>query len=97
MTNFTQLPLGFVILFLVFSLLFLSNTYRLWFKTDQYYQDIYNSLTREPSIYPFRKFFLKRMESKQSWVLWQKSFSVLGILAVIVADILIVTTYIKQH
>lgn len=97
MTNFTSLPLGFVILFLVFSLLFLSNTYRLWFKTDQYYQDIYNSLTREPSIYPFREFFLKRMESKQSWVLWQKSFSVLGILAVIVADILIVTTYIKQH
>jgi hypothetical protein len=37
--------LGFVIVFLLFSLLFLSNTYRLWFKTDWYYQDIYNSLT----------------------------------------------------
>jgi hypothetical protein len=50
--------LGFVLVFLLFSLLFLSNTYKLWFKTETYYQDIYNSLTREPSIYPFRKFFL---------------------------------------
>jgi hypothetical protein len=28
-------------------------------------RSIYNSLTREPSIYPFREFFLKRMENKQ--------------------------------
>ena len=38
-------PFGFVLVFLLFSLLFLSNTYKLWFKTDSYYQDIYNSLT----------------------------------------------------
>ena len=95
MTNFTQLPLGFVILFLVFSLLFLSNTYRLWFKTDQYYQDIYNSLTREPSIYPFQKFFLKRMESKQSWIAWQKGFSLSGLAAVLIADVLVVLAYAK--
>jgi hypothetical protein len=96
MTDSTPLSLGFVILFLFFSLLFLSNAYKLWFKADQYYQDIYNSLTREPSIYPFRKFFLKRMENKQSWMLWQKIFSLLGILAVLIADILIVTAYLKQ-
>ena len=61
----TQPSLAFVIVFLLFSLLFLRNTYKLWFETDEYYQDIYNSLTREPSIYPFRQFFLKRMENKQ--------------------------------
>ena len=53
----TQPSLGFVIVFLLFSVLFLSNTYKLWFKTDEYYQDIYNSLTRQPSPYPFREFF----------------------------------------
>ena len=72
-----------------------SNTYKLWFKTDTYYQDIYNSLTREPSIYPFREFFLKRMENKKRWVLWQKMFSLLGLVAVIAADVLVVMAYIK--
>ena len=85
---------GFVVVFLPFSLLFLRNTYKLWFKTDEYYQDIYNSLTREPSIYPFRQFFLKRMENKQRWVLWQKGFSLLGLVAVIAADVLVVWAYL---
>lgn len=85
---------GFVLVFLLFSLLFFRNTYKLWFRTDSYYQDIYNSLAREPSLYPFRKFFLKRMENKQSWVLWQKGFSILGLIAVITADVLIVKAYL---
>ena len=88
-------PLGFVVIFLLFSLLFLSNSYKLWFKTDQYYQDIYNSLNREPSLYPFREFFLRRMENKPRWVLWQKIFSLLGILAVLAADVLVITAYMK--
>ena len=86
---------GFVIVFLLFSLLFLSNTYKLWFKTDEYYQDIYNSLTREPSIYPFRKFFLKRMENKPDWVLWQKVFSTIGLTAVIIADSLVIIAWLR--
>ncbi|MGZ9235309.1 MAG: hypothetical protein ACXW4E_07265 [Anaerolineales bacterium] len=91
----TQPSLGFVLVFLLFSLLFFRNTYKLWFKTDAYYQDIYNSLAREPSIYPFRKFFLKRMENKERWMLWQKVFSLLGLTAVIAADVLVIMAYIK--
>jgi hypothetical protein len=91
----TQPSLGFVIVFLLFSVLFLSNTYKLWFKTDEYYQDIYNSLTRQPSPYPFREFFLKRMENEERWVFWQKLFSVLGILAVLGADVLVVMAYLQ--
>jgi hypothetical protein len=90
----TQPSLGFVIVFLLFSLLFFRNTYKLWFKTDEYYQDIYNSLTREPSIYPFRRFFLNRMENKNRWVLWQKLFGILGLVAVIAADVLVVRAFI---
>jgi hypothetical protein len=86
---------GFVIVFLFFSLLFLRNTYKLWLKTDEYYQDIYNSLTREPSIYPFRQFFLQRIENKQRWVLWQKSFSLLGLVAVVAADVLVMMAYFQ--
>jgi hypothetical protein len=90
----TPLPLGFVNVFLLFSLLFFRNTYKLWFKTDEYFQDIYNSLRREPAIYPFQQFFLKRMENKGRWVLWQKGFSLLGLAAVLVADILLVMAYL---
>ena len=90
-----QPSLGFVIFFLCFSLLFLHNTYKLWFKTDEYHQDLYNSLTREPSIYPFRQFFLKRIENKQRWVLWQKIFSLLGLVAVVAADVLVVIAYFQ--
>lgn len=93
--NPIQPSLGFVLVFLFFSLLFLRNTYKLWFETDIYYQDIYNSLSREPSIYPFQKFFLKRMENKGRWVLWQKVFSLLGLAAVIAADVLVVRAYFK--
>jgi hypothetical protein len=89
-----QPPLGFVVLFLLFSLLFLRNTYKLWFKTDEYYQDIYNSLTRQPSIYPFQEFFVRRMENKRNWVLWQKGFSILGITAVVLADVLVIMAWI---
>jgi hypothetical protein len=92
----TQPSLGFVVLFLLFSLLFFSNTYKLWFKTAEYYQSIYNSLTRQPSIYPFRDFFLKRMENKERWVIWQKVFSVFGILAILVADVLVIVTFITK-
>ena len=91
----TQPSLGFVIVFLLFSLLFFANTYKLWFKTDEYYQDIYNSLTREPSIYPFRGFFVKRMENKERWVLWQKAFSLPGLIAVVAADVLVVLAHIN--
>jgi hypothetical protein len=90
-----QPSLGFVLLFLLFSLIFFSNTYKLWFKTDEYYQSIYNSLTSQPSIYPFRDFFLKRMENKERWILWQKVFSVLGITAVIGADVLVIMAYLN--
>ncbi|HEU0296069.1 MAG TPA: hypothetical protein VFR47_25255 [Anaerolineales bacterium] len=92
----TQPSFGFVILFLLFSLLFLSNTYKLWFKTDEYYQSLYNSLTRQPSLYPFRDFFLKRMENKGRWILWQKLFSLFGILAVLAADVLVIATFMAK-
>ncbi|MEW6405810.1 MAG: hypothetical protein AB1649_28805 [Chloroflexota bacterium] len=93
MSGFEQPSLGFVLVFLLFSLLFLGNTYRLWFRTDQYYNDIRNSLTREPNIYPFRGFWLRRMENKERWILWQKIFSMLGFAAVIGADVLVVMAY----
>ncbi len=95
MSDLTRPSLGFVLVFLLFSLLFLSNTYKLWFKTDKYYQDIYDSLTRQPSLYPFREFFLKRMENKGSWVFWRKIISAFGILAVVGADVLVVMAYLN--
>lgn len=91
----TKPSFGFVLVFLLFSLLFFRNTYKLWFKTDEYYQDIYNGLAREPTIYPFRRFFLKRMENRRRWELWQKGFSVPGLIAVITADMLVVMAYVQ--
>ncbi len=87
--------LGFVLVFLFFSLLFFYNTYKLWFKTDSYYQDIYNSLARQPAIYPFQEFFRKRMENKERWVFWQKLFSLLGLVAVLIADVIVLMVYAK--
>ncbi len=90
----TQPPFGFVLVFILFSLLFLSNSYKLWFKTEEYYKDLYNSLTNEKTPYPFKDFFLRRLENKQSWLFWQKLFSLLGIAAVIAADVLVVMAWI---
>jgi hypothetical protein len=92
-----QPSLGFVILFLLFSLLFLSNSYKLWFKTEEYYQSIYNSIAREPSIYPFRDFFLRRLENKQNWIFWQKVFSLFGVAAVLAADVLVVAAFVVNN
>jgi hypothetical protein len=85
---------AFVLFFLLLSLLFLWNSYKLWFKTDEYYQELHKSLTREPSVYPFRNFFLKRLENKQNWLFWQKAFSLLGLAAVVIADVLVVMAYL---
>lgn len=88
-----KLPFGFVLVFLLFSFIFLSNSYKLWFKTEEYYKDLYNSLTNKKTPYPFKKFFLKRLENKRSWVFWQKAFSLLGIAAVVSMDVLVVMAY----
>ena len=90
----TQPPFSFVLIFLLFSLLFLSNSYKLWFKTDEYYKDLYASLTNERIPLPFKGFFLKRLENKQSWLFWQKAFSLLGIVAVAGMDVLVVMAYL---
>ncbi len=90
-----QVPLGFVIAFLLFSLLFLSNSYKLWFKTDEYYKDLYNSLTNEKTPYPFKNFFLKRLENRKRWEVEQKIFSVIGIVAVVGMDVFVVMAYMS--
>jgi hypothetical protein len=95
LSNLEKPPFGFVIVFLLFSGLFLSNTYKLWFKTDSYYQDIYNSFTRSSSLYPFKEFFLKRLENRKRWEVEQKIFSLIGFVAVIGADILVIMAYIS--
>ncbi|MEP0806605.1 MAG: hypothetical protein HRF47_14060 [Chloroflexota bacterium] len=95
MFSLNEPSLGFVVIFLLFSVLFFFNTYRLWFKTDEYYQSLYDSLIREPSIYPFRDFFLKRLKNKQKWVLWQKIFSLFGVAAVLAVDVLVVMTFVS--
>jgi len=95
MFDINQPSLSFVIIFLIFSLVFISNSYRLWFKTEQYYEEIYNSLAREPAVIPFRDFFLKRVQNKETWLLWQKIFSLLGIAAVLAADVLVMTAYLQ--
>jgi len=89
----SQPSLGFVILFLLFSLVFFSNSYKLWFKTDEYYDDIYDNLAREPAVIPFRDFFLRRVANKKKWLRWQKIFSLLGIAAILAADVLVVMAY----
>ena len=95
MTNFDKPPFGFVLVFLLFSLLFFSNTYKLWFKTDSYYQDVYNSLTRSPSLYPFKDFFVRRLENRKRWEMEQKIFSAIGIFAVVGADIIVIAAWMN--
>lgn len=89
-----QLPLGFVLAFLLFSFIFLSNSYKLWFKTEDYYRDLHNSLTNERTPYPFKNFFLKRLENKKSWLFWQKAFSLPGVAAVVAMDVLVVMAWL---
>ena len=95
MSNIPSLSPGFVIAFLLFSGLFFVNSYKLWFRTDSYYEDIYASLTRQPSLYPFREFFLQRMQNKKRWALEQKIFSAIGLGAIIGADILVIAAWMN--
>ena len=91
MTTISFPSLGFVLVFLLFSSLFISNTYKLWFKTDAYYQEIYDSLRRTP--YPFKDFFLRRLENRKRWEAEQKLFSVIGLVAVVVADVMVINAW----
>jgi hypothetical protein len=92
MLSLQQPPLGFLLAFLLFSLIFLSNTFRLWFNTEKYYQDLYNSLTRSPM--PFKEFFLMRLKNRKGWEVEQKIFSLIGIVAVVGMDVLVVMAYL---
>lgn len=87
-------PFTFLLIFLLFSFLFLSNSYKLWFKTEEYYKDLYSSLINERIPFPFKGFFLKRLENKHGWLFWQKAFSLLGIAAVVSMDVLVVVAYL---
>lgn len=90
----TQPSLLFVLVFLLFSLIFFFNTYKIWFRTDSYYEEIINSLNKQSVQYPFRDFFLKRTQNKKRWVLEQKIFSLLGLAAVVVADVWVIVAWI---
>jgi hypothetical protein len=91
----TQPSLLFVIVFLLFSLIFFFNSYKLWFKTDTYYEELYKSLSNPTMPYPFKDFFLKRMDNRKRWEVEQKVFSTIGILAVLAADVLVVAAWIS--
>jgi hypothetical protein len=80
----------FVLAFLLFSLLFLSNTYRVWFHADQYYEEVRASLARMSSAFPFKGLFARGMDNKERWILRQKIFSALGFLAVLAMNVLMV-------
>lgn len=95
MTNTTSVPFSFVLVFLLFSLMFFLNSYKLWFRTDQYYEELYQSLSRPNSPYPFRDFFLKGLQNKKQWVLRQKLFSALGLAAVLAADVFVVMMWLN--
>jgi hypothetical protein len=86
-------PFGFVLVFLLFSVIFLSNTYKLWFRTETYYRDLNDSLNRTPV--PFRNIFLKGLENRKRWELGQKIFSLIGFVAVIGADVLVVMAWLN--
>jgi len=85
-------PLVFVLVFLLFSLIFLSNTYKLWFKTDTYYRDLQDSLNRTPT--SFRNIFLKGLENRKNWEARQKIFSLIGFVAVMAMDVLVIMAWL---
>lgn len=88
----TQPPFSFVLLFLFFSLIFLTNTFKLWFRTDAYHQELINSLDRYPVA--FRNVFLKRLENRKRWEIGQKIFSIIGLVAVVGADVFVILAYL---
>lgn len=88
----TQPPFSFVLLFLFFSLIFLTNTFKLWFRTDAYHQELINSLDRYPAA--FRNIFLKRLENRKRWETGQKIFSIIGLVAVVGADVFVILAYL---
>lgn len=92
MFSIQQPPLAFLLGFLLFSLIFISNTLRLWFNTDKYYQDVHESLLRSPV--PFKEFFLRRLDNRKRWEIEQKLFSLIGIVAVVGMDVLVVMAYL---
>ena len=95
MSTVSQPSFLFVLAFLLFSGLFFYNTYKLWFKTDAYYAELHDSLTRSPSFYPFRTFFLRLMQDRRRWELVQKIFSVVGVIAVLAADMLVINAWMS--
>ncbi|HAX68901.1 MAG TPA: hypothetical protein DCY14_04790 [Anaerolineae bacterium] len=83
---------GFVLVFILLSLLFLSNSYKLWFKTDAYYQELRDSLDRTPGY--FKNFFSRRIENRRRWETEQKIFSLFGIAAVLIANVMVIRAYL---
>lgn len=95
MSTISHPSFSFVLVFLLLSLLYFHNAYKLWFKTDTYYEEIYTSLTNQSSYYPFKEFFLKRVQNKKRWVTEQKIYSAIGLVAVIVANVMVIAAYIR--
>jgi hypothetical protein len=93
MSAISRPPFAFVLVFLLFSAIFFYNTYRLWFRTDAYYQGLRESLTSSPSPYPFRNFFLRQMENRRRWEILQKVFSFFGMIGVLAADALVIAAW----
>jgi hypothetical protein len=87
-------PLFFLIWFAVLTAMFSYRLYRIWFRTDDEYENIVQQINRLPSWYPMKEYSIMSIQDKELWVSNAKILSAPAFVIMIIADILVITAFL---
>ena len=85
-------PLLFTFIYLFASILFFFFFYRIWFYTDKIRNEYLASISKLPSWFPFRNYYIRRI-NKKSWEIEQKILSVIALIVILGSDLVLITAF----
>jgi len=92
--NFVKPPPLFFIAFLLTSLIFFFQYYRLWNNPDQIYEKLMEQLSRSPNWNPFKWLGMSRLKYRKFWEVEQKIVGAFATVILCGADIMLVLAFI---
>ncbi len=74
----------------IFNILWLYNSYRVWFHTEQEFKKNQEQVNKTPSWFPLKEYFIEIANSKETWSRQTKLTSAIGILFLLFMDAMLI-------
>jgi hypothetical protein len=87
-------PFFLLIWFAVVTAILAYRLYRIWFYTDDEYENMVQKARRFSPWHPFKKYWIVSLEDKETWVSNSKILGTVVFMLLIGMDILVITAFL---